>query len=59
MANSAFLAAMVDVENAWLTALVDAGVAPAAARVARRSAIREMRSYATWEAATPVSSAWS
>ncbi len=31
MSDSAFLAAMVDVENAWLTALVDAGIAPAAA----------------------------
>jgi 3-carboxy-cis,cis-muconate cycloisomerase len=32
MSDSAFLTAMVDVENAWLAALVDSGVAPAAAR---------------------------
>ena len=32
MSDSAFLTAMVDVENAWLTALVESGVAPAAAR---------------------------
>jgi 3-carboxy-cis,cis-muconate cycloisomerase len=32
MSDSAFLAAMVDVENSWLTALVESGVAPAAAR---------------------------
>ena len=32
MSDSAFLTAMVDVENAWLTALVDTGTAPAAAR---------------------------
>jgi 3-carboxy-cis,cis-muconate cycloisomerase len=30
--DAAFLASMVLVENAWLGALVDAGVAPAAAR---------------------------
>ena len=28
MSESAFLAAMVEVENSWLGALVDAGVAP-------------------------------
>ena len=39
--------------------MTDEQTTTAAARVARRSAIREMRSYATWEAATPVSSAWS
>jgi 3-carboxy-cis,cis-muconate cycloisomerase len=32
MSDGAFLAAMVSVENSWLGALVDAGVAPAAAR---------------------------
>lgn len=32
MSDTTFLSAMVDVENAWLSALVDAGVAPAAAR---------------------------
>jgi 3-carboxy-cis,cis-muconate cycloisomerase len=32
MSDSTFLAAMVAVENAWLAALVDAGVAPQAAR---------------------------
>jgi 3-carboxy-cis,cis-muconate cycloisomerase len=32
MSDAAFLAAMVHVENAWLNALVDAGVAPAAAQ---------------------------
>ena len=32
MSDDAFLAAMVGVEHAWLDALVDAGVAPAAAR---------------------------
>jgi 3-carboxy-cis,cis-muconate cycloisomerase len=32
MSDAAFLAAMVDVENAWLGALVDAAVAPAEAR---------------------------
>lgn len=32
MSNGAFLAAMTDVENAWLGVLVDAGVAPSAAR---------------------------
>ena len=32
MSDAAFLAAMVDVENAWLGVLVDAGVAPSAAR---------------------------
>lgn len=31
MSDAAFLAAMVSVENAWLSVLVDAGVAPAAA----------------------------
>ena len=31
MSDAAFLTAMVDVENAWLTALVDTGIAPAAA----------------------------
>jgi 3-carboxy-cis,cis-muconate cycloisomerase len=33
MSDAAFLAAMVQVENAWLGVLVDAGVAPAEARV--------------------------
>jgi 3-carboxy-cis,cis-muconate cycloisomerase len=33
MSDAAFLAAMVEVENAWLSALVDGGVAPSAARV--------------------------
>lgn len=28
MSDAAFLAAMVSVENAWLSVLVDAGVAP-------------------------------
>jgi 3-carboxy-cis,cis-muconate cycloisomerase len=32
MSDSAFLMAMADVETAWLTALVDTGAAPAAAR---------------------------
>ncbi len=32
MSDAAFLAAMLDVENAWLGVLVDAGVAPSAAR---------------------------
>ncbi len=32
MSNTAFLAAMATVENAWLVVLVDAGVAPPAAR---------------------------
>ena len=33
MSGSAFLTAMVEVENAWLAALVNSGVAPPAARV--------------------------
>jgi 3-carboxy-cis,cis-muconate cycloisomerase len=32
MSDAAFLAAMIDVENAWLSVLVDAAVAPAGAR---------------------------
>ncbi|MET0454873.1 MAG: 3-carboxy-cis,cis-muconate cycloisomerase [Mycobacterium sp.] len=41
MSDAAFLTAMVRVETAWLTVLVDAGVAPDAARVDLGSTLRD------------------
>ncbi|RDH77626.1 3-carboxy-cis,cis-muconate cycloisomerase [Mycolicibacterium moriokaense] len=41
MSDGAFLAAMVAVENAWLAALVDSGVAPGAARADLSAAVSD------------------